>query len=73
MEVSRSIRGHEAIRRWADNEVMGGRLQVLSVTPMPRGKDLLVHWAPGGSGGWRAHYRFTMTDNAITLADLQYA
>ncbi len=32
-----------------------------------------MHWALAGSNGWRAHYRFTMTAHAITLADLQYA
>lgn len=72
-DVSRPIRGRDAIRTWAGNEVIGGRLQVLSVTAMPGGQDLLVHWAPAGSAGWRAHYRFTMTDSEITLADLQYA
>jgi hypothetical protein len=53
--------------------VIGGRLQVVSVTGMPNGQDLLVHWAPRGSDGWRAHYRFTVTADGITLADLQYA
>ena len=28
---------------------------VLAVTPMYRGQDLLEHWAPTGSDGWRAH------------------
>jgi hypothetical protein len=72
-DVTRPIRGRDAIRTWADDEVIGGRLQVLSVTAMPGGQDLLVHWAPQGSSGWRAHYRFTMTATAITRADLQYA
>ncbi len=53
--------------------MIGGRLEVLSATAMPGGQDPLVHWAPAGSSGWRAHYRFTMTETAITLADLQYA
>lgn len=73
IDVTRPIRGRDAIRTWADNEVMGGRLEVLTVTPILGGQDLLVRWAPGGSGGWQAHYRFTMTDSAITTADLQYA
>jgi hypothetical protein len=73
LDVSRPIRGRDAIRTWARNEVIGGRLKVLSVTAMPGGQDLLVHWAPAGSDGWRAHYRFTMTADGITLADLQYA
>jgi hypothetical protein len=72
-DVARPVRGHDAIRTWARDEVLGGRLQVLSVTPTPGGQDLLVHWAPRGSAGWRAHYRFTTTATAITLADLQYA
>ena len=72
-DVSRPIKGRDAIRAWADREVMGGRLDVLTVTPIADGQDLLVHWAPAGSDGWRAHYRFTMTDSHITLADLQYA
>src|SRR3712207_4558894 len=43
-DVSRPIRGRDAIRTWAGNEVIGGRLQVLSVSAMPGGQDLLVHW-----------------------------
>jgi hypothetical protein len=72
-DVTRQIRGRDAIRTWARNEVIGGRLQVLSVTPVPGGQDLLVHWAPRGPSGWRAHYRFTTTATTITHADLQYA
>lgn len=72
-DVSREIRGREAIRTWARNEVIGGRLEILSIDAMPGGQDLLVHFAPRGSAGFRAHYRFTMTETAITLADLQYA
>lgn len=72
-DVTRPIRGRDAIRTWATNEVIGGRLEILSVTSQPGGQDLLVHWAPAGSSGWRAHYRFTMTDTQITRADLQYA
>ncbi|GAA2113721.1 hypothetical protein GCM10009780_70670 [Actinomadura alba] len=73
VDVSRSIRGRAAIRDWAAAEVIGGRLRVLRITPMPGGQDLLVHWAPSGSAGWRAHYRFTYRDGAIARADLQYA
>lgn len=73
LDVSRRITGRDAIRTWADNEVMGGTLQVLEVTPMDNGQDLLVHWAPSGSDGWRAHYRFTFKGDKVSLADLQYA
>lgn len=73
VDVSRRIRGHEAIRTWADREVIGGSLRVLESTPMDGGVDLLVHWAPEGSAGFRAHYRFTIGGDVITGADLQYA
>jgi hypothetical protein len=73
LDVSRRIAGRDAIREWADDEVMGGTLKVLEVTPMADGQDLLVHWAPSGSDGWRAHYRFTFKGDKVSLADLQYA
>jgi hypothetical protein len=73
LDVTRRITGHDAIRRWADNEVMGGTLKVLEITPKENGQDLLVRWAPAGSDGWRAHYRFTFAGDKIALADLQYA
>ncbi|GAA3561513.1 hypothetical protein GCM10022419_047670 [Nonomuraea rosea] len=74
MDVSRSIRGHDAIREWADREVIGGTLRVVS-TPesRPDGQKLLVHWAPEGSDGWRAHYDFTVGNGRIVKLDLQYA
>jgi hypothetical protein len=73
VDVSRRITGRAAIRAWAENEVIGGRLQIVTVSPMAGGQDLLVHWAPEGSAGWRAHYRFTYSGDHIAVADLQYA
>ncbi|MFC7583848.1 nuclear transport factor 2 family protein [Nonomuraea antimicrobica] len=74
VDVSRSIRGHDAIREWAGNEVIGGTLRVVSIAEdRPDGQKLLVHWAPAGSGGWRAHYDFTVGGGRIVKADLQYA
>ena len=74
-DVNRDIVGRHRIREWADREVIGGSLRILEVVEdRPDGQKLLVHWAPGGSGGWRAHYDFTLAaDGLITAADLQYA
>lgn len=74
LDVTRRIEGRAAIRTWAGREVMGGTLRVLGVERQtPDRVRLLVHWAPGGSAGWRAWYTFTYADGLITLADLQYA
>ncbi|MFC4009355.1 nuclear transport factor 2 family protein [Nonomuraea purpurea] len=74
VDVSRSIRGHDAIRAWADREVIGGTLRVVSIAERRAdGQKLLVHWAPAGSGGWQAHYDFTVGGGRIVKADLQYA
>jgi ketosteroid isomerase-like protein len=73
-DVTRQIAGQDDIRSWADREVIGGSLQVLEVVEdRPDGQLLLVHWAPTGSDGWRAHYDFTMSDGRLSAADLQYA
>lgn len=74
VDVSRTITGHDAIRTWASNEVIGGTLEVLEIVERrPDGQKLLVRWAPAGSDGWRAHYDFTVRGHRISLADLQYA
>ena len=73
VDVSREIQGREAIRAWAEGEVIGGALEALEVEPSESGQRLLVHWAPAGSAGWRAYYTFEMQDGFIVLADLQYA
>ncbi|GLW09457.1 hypothetical protein Misp01_45860 [Microtetraspora sp. NBRC 13810] len=74
LDVSRTIAGHDAIRSWAAAEVIGGSLRVLSVAEdRGDGQKLLVHWAPAGSAGWRAHYDLTYRDGRISRADLQYA
>ena len=73
VDVGRSIKGHDEIRTWADNEVIGGKLRVIEVSPMDGGQDLLVHWAPGGTGGFRAHYRFSVSGDDISHAELTYA
>ncbi|WP_043617657.1 nuclear transport factor 2 family protein [Nonomuraea candida] len=74
IDVARSIKGHDAIRVWAGDEVIGGTLRVVSIAERRAdGQKLLVHWAPAGSDGWRAHYDFTVGGGRIVRADLQYA
>jgi hypothetical protein len=73
-DVSRPIRGADAIRRWAAAEVIGGSLRVISSEAQPTGGiRCLVHWAPRGSSGWRAWYSFRIEGGRILAADLQYA
>lgn len=74
VDVSRTIAGHDAIRSWADSEVIGGTLEVLEIVERrPDGQKLLVQWAPAGSDGWLAHYDFTVRGDRISVANLQYA
>ncbi|MEM7126826.1 MAG: nuclear transport factor 2 family protein [Chloroflexota bacterium] len=74
IDVSRSIDGVEAIRTWVDREVIGGTLEVLeTVEESDSSVKYLVIFAPGGTGGFRAHYEFTYADGLITGMDLQYA
>jgi outer membrane murein-binding lipoprotein Lpp len=73
VDVGREIRGHDAIRHWADTEVIGGRLTVLGNTPRKGGTTMLVTFAPGGTGGFRASYSFDISGGLITRATLQYA
>ena len=74
VDVSRRISGPDAIRSWADAEVIGGSLRVDGVTTVaPDQQRVRVHWAPSGSAGWAADYTFTDRDGRIAVADLQYA
>ncbi|MGW0198964.1 nuclear transport factor 2 family protein [Nonomuraea sp. NPDC003201] len=74
IDVTRPIRGRDAVREWARAEVIGGTLKVVSIAERrSNGQKLLVHWAPAGSAGWRAHYDFTVSGGRIVRADLQYA
>jgi hypothetical protein len=74
VDVTRRIRGPEAIRAWAGTEVIGGSLRVDGVDQLaPDRQRLRVHWAPAGSAGWAADYTFTTRGGQITVADLQYA
>lgn len=66
--------GSEAIRAWAEREVIGGTLRVDGVTMLDAQQQRVrVHWAPTGSAGWAADYTFTVRDDRIVVADLQYA
>lgn len=73
IDVTRHIQGADAIRTWAQNEVIGGTLRVLENHPHAGGTRLLVHWAPKGSSGWSANYDFTTSNGRITQVSLQYA
>ncbi|MFC8914639.1 nuclear transport factor 2 family protein [Streptomyces sp. NPDC057116] len=72
-DVGREFTGHEEIRDWARNEVIGGRLTVLKNTPKSNGTTLLVRFAPGGTGGFEANYEFDVRDGRIEKLNLQYA
>jgi hypothetical protein len=74
VDVGREIRGRDAIRRWAADEVVGGVYTLLDHTPHRHGTTLLVRFRPGGTGdGFRARYHFDITDGLITQATLEYA
>jgi ketosteroid isomerase-like protein len=73
VDVTRQIKGQEAIRTWAHNEVIGGKLEVLENQPGPGRNKLLVRWSPAGSQGWKAWYSFEFKEGKLTSADLQYA
>ena len=75
IDVSRRFAGRSAIRTWASNEFIGGRLTIIRRVAKPRnptGLTLLVRFAPGGSGGFLAHYRFVTRKGKLVLVDMQY-
>ncbi|WP_082310179.1 nuclear transport factor 2 family protein [Nonomuraea sp. SBT364] len=73
VDVGREIRGRDAIRRWAADEVIGGVYELLGHTPRAGGVSMLVRFRPAGAGGFRANYHFDITDGLITKATLEYA
>jgi hypothetical protein len=74
VDVGRRFTGRDAIRRWAESEVIGGTLTVTAVVENgPDHQRLLVTFAPSGTGGFAAHYDFTIDGTTITSADLTYA
>ncbi|MFK0261116.1 nuclear transport factor 2 family protein [Streptomyces angustmyceticus] len=73
VDVGRKYTGHDEIRDWARDEVIGGKLTVLKNTPRTNGTTLLVRFAPGGAGGFEAHYEFEVRDGRIARLNLEYA
>jgi hypothetical protein len=74
VDVGRRFAGHDAIRRWAETEVIGGTLTVRAVLENePNRQRLLVTFAPSGTGGFGANYTFTVDGPTITSAVLTYA
>lgn len=74
IDVSRRIEGHDAIRRWAENETLPGKLTVLQIVETADSNQrLLVRFAAGGSGGFEAHYTFATEGDLISELDMQYA
>ncbi|HEX6461756.1 MAG TPA: nuclear transport factor 2 family protein [Candidatus Saccharimonadales bacterium] len=74
IDVSRSIKGEAAIRNWANNEVIGGTYKIISMTQYDAGQDILIEFTPpGASSGFRASYKFDISNGKIQRANLQYA
>jgi hypothetical protein len=74
VEVDRPIVGRAAIRAWAEEEVVGGRYQVLGSTPRDGGVTVLLTFTPPDeTDAFRARYAFDVADGKIARVDLQYA
>ncbi|MFI6729269.1 nuclear transport factor 2 family protein [Streptomyces sp. R-74717] len=73
-DTGRSFLGRAAIRDWARDEVIGGRLTVLRTTTGPEGPTVLLHFDPEGfMAGFRARYTFDVENDVITRITLRYA
>ena len=76
IDVNRKISGIQAIRSWADNEVIGGRYEILAVVSRSENKlKLLINFLPPGfkGKGFNAHYTFEFNQGKIIRMNLQYA
>jgi hypothetical protein len=75
IDVGRLINGRDAIRDWAEREVIGGRYQLLEINALDKRRQtiLLEFTPPDAAAGFRARYTFTYNEDYIVAADLQYA
>ena len=79
IDVNRRISDIETIRTWAENEVIGGRYEVLSIVSQTQDRiKLLIKFVPPGLGGklskgFKAQYTFDFKQGKIVRMDLQYA
>jgi hypothetical protein len=73
VDINQEITGSIAIRQWAQNHVIGGRIKAIKGQPYDGGVIVLVHWAPRTSAGWLVWYRFEFTEGRLTLVNRQNA
>lgn len=73
VDINRRITGPDDIRRWAEDALIGGRLQVLKDRPYEGGAAILMRWAPRGADGWLVWYRFEFRDGKLVLVHRQNA
>ncbi|MFG3504119.1 nuclear transport factor 2 family protein [Streptomyces sp. NPDC047821] len=73
-DTGRRFHGREAIRAWAADEVIGGKVTVLGNTPGDNGSTVLLRFDPDGLlAGFRARYAFTLKDGLIHRVSMSYA
>ncbi|MGA4800734.1 nuclear transport factor 2 family protein [Streptomyces lavendulocolor] len=73
-DTGRRFEGRDAIRAWAADEVIGGRVTVLGNTPTGDGSTVLLRFDPEGMlAGFRARYAFTVEDGLIRRVSMSYA
>ncbi len=74
IDVTRRFEGTAAIRGWAERELIGGRVSVISVEPQDANRyRCLVTWSAGGTGGFRAWYTFEVEAGRIVSLLFEYA
>ncbi|GGU54084.1 nuclear transport factor 2 family protein [Streptomyces lavendofoliae] len=73
-DTGRRFQGRDAIRAWAADEVIGGKVTVLGHTPGENGTTVLLRFDPAGLlAGFRARYEFTVVDGLIHRVSMSYA
>ncbi|MCA0155801.1 nuclear transport factor 2 family protein [Tsukamurella sp. M9C] len=74
VDDTRTFRGHDEIRTFAEPEVTGYTIEVLTVEERRAdGQKILVEVNRNSGGGFKATFDFTIADGRIPRANLQYA
>jgi SnoaL-like domain len=73
IDVHRQIAGRQKIRKWGQNEVLGGKYNIIEWHGDGDAVQLLLTFAPRDEEPFRARYEFKIQDEQIVTASLQYA
>jgi hypothetical protein len=73
LDVGRTVSGRDAIKMWAEREVLGGSYNIIDIGERDSIVSVLLIFTPQDEEAFYARYEFEIKNHKIAYSNLHYA